>query len=286
MKRKLFILVAAITLGTFFSCEPVEDRDSLPAINYTEATLNHTEVITGNTLAMTNNDKDVIPYWIVTDATGTELGHFNTNSSSVIIPFKGTYLVTYTAYTRGGALHTEPKTITVDKTDLSSITTDPRWAMLTNGAIGKTWVLNMEKPLEFLGKPTNYVNLAVSGGGWYPSLSEIPWAGLENKDWGEVTFDLNEGYNVSVTQTSPAIGSTEKTTKKGTFVFSLTDGSTNDKITFNGGTEMLHPNDAGYFSPTYTFTNIKIVELTATSLCFIAIRADNDWMIYHLKPKQ
>jgi hypothetical protein len=285
MKRKLYILVAAIALGSLFSCEPVEDRDSLPAITYTEATLNHTEVVTGNTLNMTNNDKDVNPYWSITDATGAEIGHFNSNSSSVIIPFKGTYTVSYTAYTRGGALYTQPKTITIVKTDLSSITTDPRWAMLTNGAAGKTWVLNMEKPLEFIGKPTNYVNLAVSGGGWYPNLSDISWAGLENKDWGEVTFNLNEGYNVSVTQTSSAIGSTAKTTKTGTFTFTLTDGSTDDKIFFNGGTEMLHPSEANYFSSSYSFTNIKIVELTETSLCFIAIRADNDWLIYHLIPK-
>ena len=95
MKRKLYILLATIALGSFFSCEPIEERDSLPAITYTEATLNHTEVVTGNTLAMKNNDKDVNPYWSVIDAAGTEIGHFNTNSSSVIIPFKGTYTVTY-----------------------------------------------------------------------------------------------------------------------------------------------------------------------------------------------
>jgi hypothetical protein len=36
---------------------------------------------------------------------------------------------------------------------------------------------------------------------WWPGSSDISWSGIENKDWGEVTFDLNGGYNISVTQT-------------------------------------------------------------------------------------
>ena len=42
MKNIFLKLIAIIALGSLFSCEPVEDRDSLPEITYTEATLNHT----------------------------------------------------------------------------------------------------------------------------------------------------------------------------------------------------------------------------------------------------
>jgi hypothetical protein len=144
----------------------------------------------------------------------------------------------------------------------------------------------MTAPLEFIGKPASYQNIAVSGHGWWPNLSDISWAGLENKDWGEVTFDLNGGYNVTVKQTDPTAGSTVQTTKTGTFNFSLTTGSTNDRIAFNGGVEMLHPSGASTFSSSFSFTNVQIVELTETTLAFIAIRADGDYLIYHLVVKQ
>ena len=94
-----------------------------------------------------------------------------------------------------------------------------------------------------------------------------------------------ETFNSLATNPSKKSKIPDKTTKKATFNFSLTDGETNDRIAFNGGTEMLHPNEPSYFLPTFSFTNVKIVELTDDSLCFIAIRADNDYLIYHLVPK-
>lgn len=280
MKRILYILIAAMTLGSLFSCEPVEDRDSLPAITYTEATLNHTEVVTGNTLTMTNNDKDVNPYWLVTDTAGTEIGHFNTNSSSVIIPFKGSYFVTYTAYTRGGAVETETKTITIDKTDLSSITTDPQWAMLTNGAAGKTWVLNMVNPIGWAG--LEYPGSSGDNWNWYPDYAGNTWV-MENKDWGEMHFDLNEGYNVNVKQT--ALVGTSQTDKTGTFVFDIP----NNKLVFNGGVEMLYGGD--YYPDVSNWTSVHVIKLTETELELGVIR-DQDrngqgkcQIVFRYKPK-
>jgi hypothetical protein len=49
---------------------------------------------------------------------------------------------------------------------------------------------------------------------------------------------------------------------------------------------MLHPSGASYFSSSFSFTNVQIVELTETTLAFIAIRADGDNLIYHLVAKQ
>jgi hypothetical protein len=289
MKRILYILIAAVTIGSLlFSCEATEDRESLPAVTLTPENIKFSVTqnsANNNEVILKNGDPTIIPYWRYVDANGSELGHSNKSDDKIIFPFAGKYTVYYTAYTRGGSVEAAPVTVNVLKTDLSSITTDPRWGMLTNGAAGKTWVLYMTAPLEFIGKPTNYQNIAVSGHGWWPNLSDIGWAGLENKDWGEVTFNLNEGYNVSVTQTSPIAGSTTKTTKAGTFNLSLTDGSKNDRIVFNGGVEMLHPSGGAYFSSAFSFSNIQIVELTETTLAFIAIRADDDYLIYHLVVK-
>lgn len=286
MKRIFYLTLTVVTLGFLFSCEPVEDRESLPAITLTPETLNFSVVqnpLKNNEVTFTNLDPKVIPYWSYSDGNG-ELGHYNSNVQKVFLPFAGTYTVNFTALTPGGSVYAKPVTVVVDQND-SAYFSDPRWGYLTNGEDGKTWVLDMVKPLSFLGKPEGYVNIAVSGEGWYPFLSEIPWAGLEDKNWGEVTFNLDGGYNVSVTQTSPVAGSTAQTTTKGSYTFQLTDDSVDDKLIFNGGLEMLHPNEASYFSPSFSFSNIKIVQLTDDSLCYIAIRADNDWLIYHFIPK-
>jgi hypothetical protein len=290
MKRILYIVIAAITVGlSLFSCEPVEDRESLPAVNLTAETIKFSVKPTAenpNVIALKNEDPSVIPYWKYVDANGNEIGNSNKSNDQISFPFAGKYTVYFTAYTRGGSVDAAPVTIDIAQNDESQFA-DERWNLLTNGAAGKTWVLYMTAPLEFIGKPaTPYQNIAVSGHGWWPNLSDISWAGLENKDWGEVTFDLNGGYNVSVTQTNPTLGSTVKTTKTGTFNFGLTVGQTNDRIVFNGGTEMLHPNEASHFSSSFSFTNIQIVELTETTLAFIAIRADGDNLIYHLVVKQ
>lgn len=290
MKRILYIVIAAVTIGSLlFSCEPVEDRESLPAVSLTPETLKFSVQPTAanpNVIALKNEDPTVIPYWRYVDGNGNEIGHSNKNDDQVSFPFAGKYTVYYTAYTRGGSVDAAPVAIDVAQNDESQFA-DERWNLLTNGAAGKTWVLYMTAPLEFIGQPaTPYQNIAVSGHGWWPNLSDISWAGLEDKDWGEVTFDLDGGYNVSVTQTNPTLGSTVKTTKTGTFNFALTTGQTNDRIVFNGGTEMLHPNEASYFNSSFSFTNIQIVELTETTLAFIAIRADKDNLIYHLVVKQ
>lgn len=238
----------------------------------------------GNVVKLKNLTPGVIPYWSYTDSKGNSLGHSNLNETNISLPFAGTYNITLTALGQGGSV-SSTKTVTVAEND-TSLFSDPRWNLLTNGVEGKTWILYMAAPLEFIGKPTSYQNIAVSGHGWWPSLADISWAGLEDKDWGEVTFDLNGGYNVSVKQTNSTLGNTTQQTKTGTFNFGLTTGSTNDRLGFNGGTEMLHPSVPSYFNPGFSFTNVQIVELTETTLAFIAIRADGDSLIYHLVVKK
>lgn len=283
MKRTLYIIIAAITIGSgLYSCEPVEDRESLDAVTLTPATTKFS--ITQNPandheVIVKNEDPSVIPYWHYIDSKGNELGHSNKGDDKIILPFGGSYKIYYTAYTRGGAVQADPVSVTVAKND-DAYFSDPRWGNLTNGIAGKTWVLDMIKPLEFV--DSNYINSTLSPAGWWPVLTDISWAGLENKNWGEITFDLNGGYNVSVTQTNPKLGSTVQTTKKATFNFTLTTESRNDRIVFNGGTEMLHPNEASYFSSASSFANVKIVELTPTTLSFLAIRADGGYLVYHL----
>lgn len=275
----VLILVPSCSPDTY-SLDDTRDKSDI-AFNVTQDFVTNPG---GNLVKLKNLTPGIIPYWSYTDSKGIELGHSNLSETNISLPFAGTYNISFTIFEQGGSV-TSTKTITVAEND-KSLFNDPRWNLLTNGETGKTWILDMEKPLEFLGKPEKYENIATSGHGWWPNLSDISWAGLENKDWGEVTFDLNGGYNVSVKQTDPTLGSTAQQTKTGTFNFGLTTGSTNDRIGFNGGTEMLHPSVPSYFSSAFSFTNVQIVELTETTLAFIAIRADGDYLIYHLVVKQ
>jgi hypothetical protein len=286
MKNIFLTLIAIIAVGSLFSCEPVEDRNSLPAMTLKSSDLNYTAVANGNTIELKNLTPDVIPYWSYVDSKGNELGHSNLNELTIAMPFAGTYTINFSAYTQGGSV-TDTKTVTILKND-QTLFSDPRWAMLTNGVAGKTWVFNMvtESPFAFVGG--GYINKTVEGDwAWYPgSINDVSWSGIENKDWGEVTFDLNGGYNVKVKQTSLTTGSTVKTTQSGTYNFSLTNGSTNDRIILNGGIEILHLN--AYYNETlsgFSFSNVRLIELTASSLRYAAIRNDGVQVVMNLIPK-
>lgn len=290
MKNIFLKLIAIITLGILFSCEPIEDRFGLPDMTLESSELQYSAVVTGNNLVLKNMTPDVIPYWSYADAKGNELGHSNLNETTIAMPFAGTFSVTFTAFARGGSVSSSV-VVKVLQND-NSLFSDPRWAMLTNGVLGKTWKINMVAPIEFVG--TNIHSPAMDaiygsapGSGdwnWYPNFSDISWAGYEDKDWGEITFDLKGGYNVTVKQTSVVTGSTAQTVKTGTYSYSQTSDFTNDRIIFNGNLEMLHMN--GSYSNSFTFSNVRLYELTATTLSYAAVRADGQVLIYHLIPKQ
>ena len=145
MKRILYILIAAVTIGSLmFSCEPVEDRESLPAIGLTPETIKFS--VTQNTantneVILKNEDPAVIPYWKYVDGNGNELGHSNKNEDKITFPFAGKYTVYYTAYTRGGAIDAAPVTVNIAQND-DTYFSDERWNFLTNGVNGKTWAVS------------------------------------------------------------------------------------------------------------------------------------------------
>jgi hypothetical protein len=287
MKNIFLKLIIIMALGSLFSCDPIEDRNSLPSMKLTSSDLKYSAVVTGNNLVLKNLTPDVIPYWSYSDSKGNELGHSNLNETTIAMPFAGTFTVNFTAFERGGSVSSSV-VVKVLQND-NSLFSDPRWALLTNGVLGKTWKLKMVAPIEFVGNNTHDpVMDAIYGAGafewnWYPNFSDISWAGFEDKDWGEITFDLNGGYNVTVKQTSVVTGSTIKTTKTGTYSYSQTPKFTNDRIIFNGNLEMLHMN--GNYSNSFTFSNVRLYELTATTLSYAAIRDDGQILIYHLIPK-
>ncbi|SHG62162.1 hypothetical protein [Flavobacterium defluvii] len=283
MKRILYIIVAAVTIGlTLFSCEPVEDRDSLPAVTLTPSTLKFSVTqnpSNTNEVILNNPDPTIIPYWKYVDSNGNELGHSNKSDDKIVFPFAGKYTVYYTAYTRGGSVDAAPVEVTVTKND-EEYFSDPRWNMLTNGVAGKTWELNMADPVGWAG--LDYPAASGDNWNWFPDYASNSWV-MPNKNWGEMHFDLNGGYNTSVTQT--ALASAQQTTKSGTYNFDIA----NNKLTFNGGVEMLYGGD--YYGDVSNWYSVKVVELSATSLRLAVIRDKSRTgegvclIVFHYKPK-
>lgn len=283
MKRILYIIVAAVTIGlTLFSCEPVEDRDSLPAVTLTPSTLKFSitqNPSNTNEVILNNPDPTIIPYWKYVDSNGNELGHSNKSDDKIVFPFAGKYTVYYTAYTRGGSVDAAPVEVTVTKND-EEYFSDPRWNMLTNGVAGKTWELNMADPVGWAG--LDYPAASGDNWNWFPDYASNSWV-MPNKNWGEMHFDLNGGYNTSVTQT--ALASAQQTTKSGTYNFDIA----NNKLIFNGGVEMLYGGD--YYGDVSNWYSVKVVELSATSLRLAVIRDKSRTgegvclIVFHYKPK-
>jgi hypothetical protein len=152
--------------------------------------------------------------------------------------------------------------------------------MLTNGVTGKNWVLDMIDPVGWAG--LDYPAASGDNWNWFPDYASNSWV-MPNKNWGEMHFDLNGGYNTSVTQT--ALASAQQTTKSGTYNFDIA----NNKLTFNGGVEMLYGGD--YYGDVSNWYSVKVVELSATSLRLAVIRDKSRTgegvclIVFHYKPK-
>jgi len=281
MMTKMF--VGAMAAALLFSCEAEEDRQSLPEPSVSPSGINISvtqDPQNPNLVTMTNLMDDVIPYWSYTDAAGNELGHSNLKTVSTTFPFAGTYNVYFTAYTRGGAVAAEPVPVRIASNN-SEYFSAPEWDMLTNGVTGKTWVLDMESPIGWAGLDWPYNTAGSDYWNWYPDYAGNSWV-MPNKDWGSMRFDLNGGYNTTVSQT--AVATNEQTTKTGSFTFDIAAHT----LSFNGGTEMLSGGD--YRPDAGNWTTVKVVELSDNSLRLAVIRNQSRTgegvclIVFHYKP--
>lgn len=275
------MVVGALALGLLISCEAEEDRNSLPPTGLapTEINISVTQnPQNANEVTMTNLMDDVIPYWSYQDSNGNELGHSNKETVTTTFPFAGTYKVFFTAYTRGGAVAAEPINVNVSSNNAEYFSA-PEWNLLTNGVEGKTWVLDMASPIGWAG--TTYPWGPADNWNWYPDYAGNEWV-MPNKNWGTMRFDLNGGYNVSVTQT--ALTGNNQTTKTGSFNYNI-EGHT---LTFNGGVEMLYGGD--YYPDASNWTTVDVIELTANSMRLAVLRDQSRTgegrakIVFHFKP--
>lgn len=281
MKQLKFAFLAILAVG-IFSCEPVEHREELPEVNLQAAELDFSVTQNperDNDLILQNNTADVIPYWHYENSNGDDLGSSNKETVNISFPFAGTYSIYFTAFTRGGSVEANPVEVTVSENDATSFSAE-EWEMLTNGIEGKTWVLDMTSPIGWAG--LDYPD-AGDNWTWFPAYSGNEWV-MENKDWGEMTFNLNGGYNVSVTQTE--LNSNEQSTKSGSFNYNIE----NHTISFNGGVELLYGGD--YYPDVSNWTTINVTELSENSLSLAVLRDQSRTgegpaqIVFHYKPKE
>jgi hypothetical protein len=282
MKKIMKLLAAFVAIGSIVSCEPNVDEESMPApIDASKIDISVTADAT-NLVTMTNNTPGTIAYWVYKDAEGNLMGTSNLKEAKVMFPFSGTYQVFFTAFSKGGAVEAEPVSVTLENTNAAYFTA-PEWELLAKKVAGKTWVLDMSGPIGWAGLDYSYNPAGSDAWNWFPTYAEAGWS-MADKNWGEMTFDLDGAYNVSVTQT--ALADDSQTTKTGTFTYDIAK----HKLILNGGVQLLMGGD--YRPDVSDSSTLNVVELTETSMRLSVIRDQSRTgegkcqIVFHYKPKE
>ncbi|MEH6659712.1 hypothetical protein [Leeuwenhoekiella marinoflava] len=282
MKRFLILTIVVITC-IYTSCESTDEN--LPSINLKASELNFTVTQNpekDNEINLKTEETSSIPYWSYFNENGDQVGYSNKVQLMVNMPFAGVYDFYYTAFTKGGAVEADLVQVTVSNNDEDYFSAE-EWQLLTNGVAGKTWVLNMVNPLGYGGTDFPYNPDGSNYWNWYPDYAGNEWL-MENKDWGEMTFDLDGAYNVEVTQTT--LNSTSQTTKSGSFNYDIE----NHKINLNNGVELLFGGD--FYPDISNWSSVEVIELSENAMRLAVLRdqsrtgEDNAKLIFHYKPKQ
>ncbi len=189
------------------------------------------------------------------------IGISNKLMDTIIIPFAGTYKIEYSAFSQGGYT-TKSADVTVSENDPVYFA-DPKWELLTNQALGKTWRV----VAVYVGPQSDY-----RANWWQPDISGNAYY------HDTVTFDLNQGFNYAIDDQSGNI-------KTGKFVLKLnTDYNPNDNIgafdylTIIG--EGLPVKDFGGDGIGTTYRIAKLTEdqmILSQGAEFIPDRNDQDW---------
>lgn len=180
-------------------------------------------------------DDSYTPLWIHPQGRSQE------REVTLRIPFAGTYDVLFGVETRGGYVYAAD-TARFTVADLyADFISDPLWSMISGGAgESKTWVLDLDAegvsrhflgPIYFFTAGYTWDNLHNAAGenyldasSWDATTAIVPnitdgaatwywladWAGnswmCDKADFGEMTFDLKGGANISVDQEAYGLG--------------------------------------------------------------------------------
>ncbi|BAV09554.1 hypothetical protein FLA_5605 [Filimonas lacunae] len=243
-----------LTVAVIAACSPAEKRFDLPAELEPSALKFSVTQQQGhdNTVYLKSLTPGTIPYWDFDGGTSTLA------NDTIVLPFSGSYIIKYSVSAPGGFVAGDSVTIKVTSTDLSSIT-DPQWEYLTGGQNGKTWVLDMSAPVGWYGM--DYGKGSGDDWVWHPDYVGNEWV-MPNKDYGSMTFDLNNAKNY---QRILYDASNVAQTCTGKFDLDLV----NMKVKLLG-CEMLYGGD--YYKNVSNWREAKILAMSASSMVLGVIR--------------
>lgn len=209
----------------------------------------------------------VIPYWDYTSGTSTRV------SDTVIFPFSGDYKVKYRALTGGGYVEGDSVTVHVTNTDLSYLK-DSSWYYLTKGT-GKTWELDMSKPMGFFGLDYPKHNGSGADWSWHPDLASNSWI-MPNRNYGQIKFDLNNAKNYQKTSIDANGVSTTCNGK-----FDLDPAAGKMKLL---GCDLLYGGDYG--TAVANWNDVTVIKITDQELILGVVRTiDPCYLGFTFKPK-
>lgn len=252
--KKNNIIAAAIIAALTAACSPKEKRTDMPAIiNESQLSFNVSQKQGhDNIVYLQSNTKGVIPYWDFAEGVSRKV------NDTVSLPFSGEYFIKYGVSSPGGFVIDSTK-ITVSNTDLSLIA-DPEWGLLAGDQPeGKTWVLDMSAPIGWYG--FDYGKPSGDNWSWHPDYAGNEWV-MPNRDYGQMNFNLNGSKNYSRDIKNEA---GQVTHCGGKFSVDPVKG-----MVYLVGCELLLGGD--YYKNVSNWSDIKILELSATSMILAVIR--------------
>lgn len=254
---RLAMTCLIISLSGFglFSCNPSEKTVSMPAAISPSAlsfkvTQNSDK---DNVVYLESETAQAIPFWDFGSGTSTK------KLDTIIFPFSGDYTIHYSVSSEGGFVPGDSITVHVSNTDLDYLT-DPSWAYIA-GESGKTWVLDMSKPIGWYGLDYAKHNGSAEDWSWQPDYAGNEWV-MPDRDYGSMHFDLNNGKNYSLTMIDEKGIATTKTGK-----FDLSPAEFKMKLI---GAELLYGGD--YHSQASNWNNIELLDLSPTSITLGVLR--------------
>lgn len=178
MKRNNFLIKTMLVLIisiSIISCD--SDNNSLDSkLDVSELDFSVTQNPSyDNEVYLESRTPQTVPFW------DYEVGVSNKAKDTVLIPFAGVYAVEYSAFAQGGYT-SDVVDVSISENDPVYFS-DPKWNLLTNGPLGKTWkVVGV-----YVGPQSDY-----NSNWWQPDIS--------GDDYYEDTamFDLNQGFNYEV----------------------------------------------------------------------------------------
>ena len=153
--------------------------------------------------------------------------------------------------------------------------------MLTNGAAGKKWVLDMTQPIGWYGLDYLKNNGSAADWSWHPTYAGNEWT-MDSVYWGSMNFNLDGNFNYSVSQNDNTGANPQNCGC--TFSANLA----NNSIALNG-CGLLFGGGSNYSTEVSNWSAVTIIALSDSSMTLGVVRDETGaanicWIGFTFKP--